>query len=316
MLAGFSGGSDSTALAIGMAEARRSRRLRPWLAYVEHRVRPESTEDVSVVLTTAERLRLPISIRSIPDGTIASHMGVGPEEAMRRERYLLLASTADETGSSAVLTAHHADDQAETVLGHLIRGSGLEGAAGIHPSTMLTVPWWPVPATKRSLSVVRPLLAERRRDLAGLVAERELSTIVDETNRDVDRTRAALRHQVLPILDAIHPDAAMSLARFGEIARAAVEHASPMRTALCDEAALDIASLGGSSIGARRHIVRTWVLERTGINLGFERTEAIRRWLASDGAGRLEIGGGWSISRAGRTITVHSDTRDRRPNAT
>ena len=111
-MVGFSGGPDSTALAIGVSEARRSRRLRPWLAHVEHRVRPDWARDALVVLTTAEQLDLPISVRAIPNGAIAAHSGVGPEEAMRRERYLLLSGMVAQTGSSAVLTAHHADDQA------------------------------------------------------------------------------------------------------------------------------------------------------------------------------------------------------------
>lgn len=311
-LVGLSGGADSTALAIGMGELARSGRLRPRLAHIEHRVRGGSGHDVTIVLGTAERLALPLSVRAIPEGAIASHAGSGPEEAMRRERYRLFAHVASETSCAAVVTAHHAEDQAETVLAHLIRGSGLDGAAGIRPSTTLTVPWWPSPVASRPLVVIRPLLSERRRDLAALVSDLGMAVVVDQTNRDVDRTRAALRHRVLPVLEEIHPDAAVALSRFAEVTRAAVNELAPVADTVRLDRELRMAGFGGLSVAAQRLSIREWVVSSCGCGLTFARTEAIRRWVVSAGVGTLEIGGGWSIRRAGRTIKLHDDVPDRR----
>jgi len=312
-LVGLSGGADSTALAIGMSEALRGSRLRPRLAHIEHRVRPGAGQDVITVLSTAQRLALPLSIRAIPDGVIASHVGTGPEEAMRRERFLLLARLAAETACTAVLTAHHADDQAETVLGHLIRGSGLSGAAGIRSSTTLSVPWWRSSAPVSALVVIRPLLAERRRDLKALVSHLDLTVVDDETNRDVDRTRAALRHRVLPVLEEIHPGAALALSRFAALARAAVDEPLHVPGPPSRDGEFDGRGLTDLPVGAQRLAVRTWVAAGSGLDLTFERTEAVRRWVAGGGSGSLEIGGGWSIWRSGRTITLHDGNGDRRP---
>ena len=314
ILVGFSGGADSTALAVVTAEARRAARLRPWLAHAQHGMRADASADVPVLLATAERLRLPISIRAIPGGAIREHAGCGPEEAMRRQRYLLLATMASESDFDAVLTGHHADDQAETVLGHLIRGSGLDGAVGMRPVTTLTVPWWPSSLAMLPLTVIRPMLGERRRDLATLVSSLDLTVVDDDTNGDVDRTRAALRHSVLPVLDSIQPDAALALARFADVARETVNaiHAAP---APVGRTQLDLGVYGDATLGARRHIVREWVRHGTNVTLSFERTEAVRQWV-DGGGGRLQIGGGWSIRREGRTIIVHEDDPVRRRNET
>ena len=312
-LVGFSGGADSTALAIGVAEARRAGRLGVRLAHIEHRVRPDAGQDVTTVLSTAQRLGLPLSIRAIPDGAIAAHRGTGTEEAMRRERYLLLARVAEETACTSVLTAHHADDQAETVLGHLIRGSGLDGAAGIRPITTLMVPWWPSSTPSRPVVVIRPLLAERRHDVQSVLAGYGLGIVEDATNLDVDRTRAALRHRVLPVLEEIHPDAVIALARFADVARAELDERRPTLDTTRSRQALDRDSFEDTSVSAQRFAVRKWVADVTGLILTFERTEAIRRWVSGDGSGSVEIGGGWSILRAGRTISLHDDDGARRP---
>jgi tRNA(Ile)-lysidine synthase len=310
ILIAFSGGRDSTALAVALAEAGRAGSIRARLAHVQHGVRANASNDVPIVLATAEFLRLPISIRAIPLGAIDAHAGCGIEEAMRRERYFLLASMADECDSSAVLTGHHADDQAETVLEHLIRGAGLEGAAGMAPLTKLTIPWWSSTLTGRSLTVVRPLLGEPRSELDKLLSSSGLTVVQDETNWDLERTRAAIRHQAIPILEAIHPDASRALARFANIVRESGHTFSTDETPV-GRSPFDLAEFDTASVRLQRARVRDWIREETRMTPTFERTEAIRRWLKR-GVGRVEIGDGWSIFREGRTITVHNEGSMRR----
>lgn len=309
-LVAFSGGGDSTALAVGVAEARRAGRARPWLAHVEHRVR-SGADDVPVVLATAERLHLPLSVRAVPRHAIDCHRGCGVEEAMRRERYLLLSTVASETGCETVMTAHHADDQAETVLGHLIRGGGLDGATGIRPVSTLPVPWWGTGLTVRPLTLVRPLLSERRAALRNLVAATGLPTVDDATNGDIERTRAALRHEVIPVLERISLGATVALGRFAEIAGSfAVDASSSAGTPMEPSDTIDLVALRSGPVGAQRMALRTWIHGQAGVVPTFERVESVRRWVAGGGSGCVEVGRGCSIRRSGGQLEFTRPDRD------
>jgi len=120
--------------------------------------------------------------------------GASLEAWARDERYRALAAIARRLGARAALTAHHADDQVETVLMRLGRGTGIDGLAGIEPATNLA-----------GVAVLRPLLALRRAELAGYARAHALRWIEDPSNADTRRTRNALRHQVLPAIDARMP---------------------------------------------------------------------------------------------------------------
>jgi tRNA(Ile)-lysidine synthase len=120
--------------------------------------------------------------------------GASLEAWARDERYRALAAIARRLGARAALTAHHADDQVETVLMRLARGTGIDGLAGIEPATTLA-----------GVAVLRPLLALRRAELARYARAHGLRWIEDPSNVDTRRTRNALRHQVLPAIDARMP---------------------------------------------------------------------------------------------------------------
>src|SRR5688500_8322046 len=121
----FSGGPDSTALAIVAAEAQRARLLQPIAIHIDHGVRADSADDLPLIKQTCAELGLElISVQAdLPDNAT--------EDTMRQARYRLLYGVIAERGANLIMTAHHADDQAETVLLHIVRGSGLEGAAGM-----------------------------------------------------------------------------------------------------------------------------------------------------------------------------------------
>ena len=183
----ISGGRDSTALAICAAEARNAGKLEPVLVHIDHGVRPGSSEDRGIVRQSAEALDIPLLTSDLYS------LGANSTEAeMREARYLALHSVLSALRVTTVLTGHHARDQAETVLLHLSRGQGLEGATGISPLEMLRF-------KDVSITVARPFLQEDPVGLSDLVGEYGLPIVDDPTNEMVDRARNVVRHQVLPL---------------------------------------------------------------------------------------------------------------------
>ncbi len=120
----------------------------------------------------------------------AKRLGLGLEETARRMRYAFLEEAARAVGADRIATAHTADDNAETVLLHLIRGSGLQGLTGIRP---------------RQGRLVRPLLTTTRREIEDYLELYHIPHVEDSTNQDDAYTRNQVRHQVIPLLDEINP---------------------------------------------------------------------------------------------------------------
>nr|WP_272916579.1 tRNA lysidine(34) synthetase TilS [Tsuneonella aeria] len=175
-----SGGPDSVALLL-LAHALNSGRVEA--ATVDHGLRADSATEAAEVAALCDRLGIPHVVLRVELSAGNMH------DAARTARYAALADWARARGLPAVATAHHADDQAETVLMRLNRASGLAGLSGIRPSTK-------VPGTE--VSVIRPLLGWRKAELFAIVREAGVETADDPSNRDPRfdraRIRAALAH--------------------------------------------------------------------------------------------------------------------------
>ncbi len=183
-----SGGPDSVALAV---LAVRSGRSRVVLHHVDHGLRPASSREAHAVATLADRLGVGFAAHTV-------EVAVGPnlEERAREARYAALPID--------VATGHTADDLAETVLLHLLRGAGLDGVASM--------------ARPRAGGRQRPLLRLRRSDTVALCAELSLETVRDPMNDDTRFRRVRVRQELLPLMDDIaERDVAMLLARHGEV---------------------------------------------------------------------------------------------------
>jgi len=188
----ISGGPDSVALAHLLLQLqRRDFFTHLVLAHVNHQLRgPESDADEAFVIDLAAKWRLPCRTTRIDVAGKASERGDNLEKTARDLRYAWLTQVAHEEQAAWLATGHSADDQAETVLHRLLRGSGLQGLTGI--------------AGRRQLDdradLVRPLLKVRRDELlAHLLAEQQ-PFCQDQTNLDVKFTRNRLRRQLLPLL--------------------------------------------------------------------------------------------------------------------
>jgi tRNA(Ile)-lysidine synthase len=203
-----SGGVDSVALAHMLAEWRTRGGYTLTIATVDHGLRADSADDVELVRQLARRLGL--DFRAGQLDLQHATAGSGLEAAARQYRYEWLATIALQVGADKIITAHHADDQAETILLHLLRGAGIDGTRGMRYS--LPAPFAP------DLSVIRPLLSVRKADLYTYCAENDLSFREDTTNQDVTIPRNRLRHRVLPELEAINPAAVTLLNRYAQSA--------------------------------------------------------------------------------------------------
>jgi tRNA(Ile)-lysidine synthase len=183
LVVAFSGGPDSTALLLGLRLLAPRLACRPIAVHVDHRLDAGSGARAAAAAALAARLDTPFQLLVAPDGWPTR--GESREAAARRRRYRLLAAERAARGARWVLTAHHADDQAETILLRLGHGSGLAGLAGMRA---------------RQGSLLRPLLELPRRALAAAVEAAGLQPVDDPTNRDLAVPRNRLRHRLVPAL--------------------------------------------------------------------------------------------------------------------
>ena len=192
VLAAVSGGVDSTALLLTLARLRRDGRLAGPLhaAHVDHGVRADSEANARHVAALCARLDVPLTVHRLP-----ARDGHASEESLRNGRYTALHDAARALDAGLVLTAHHADDNLETVLFRMLRGTGPRGLAGIPESRWLG-------AGPRRVLVVRPLLRCRRGTLERALADLGETAYDDTTNRDVRYARNELRLQTIPALRA------------------------------------------------------------------------------------------------------------------
>jgi tRNA(Ile)-lysidine synthase len=191
VLVGVSGGADSMALLRALiqlkAEAGGAGQL--FVGHVNHQLRgEESHADEGWLREQCERLDVPLFVESVNTVQQAADDGDGVEAAAREGRYRALTRMAEGAGARYVAVAHTRDDQVETVLQRLLRGTGLRGLSGMPTSRMLSP----------SVTLVRPMLACRRSDVLEYLAAIGQSHRQDATNEAVWFTRNRLRHECYP----------------------------------------------------------------------------------------------------------------------
>lgn len=310
ILAGLSGGADSTALLLVLSDLARLDVVDLRVCQVDHGVRRESGEDAEHVRSLGRSLGLDVVVRKVDPDVLGRHKGVGLEEALRRERFRSLGDVADEVGCSAIALGHQRDDQVESVLMHLFRGAGLHGMGGMRPVSTIGVPWWEPGAEVRELVFWRPLLDESPRSLRELVTSRGHRFLDDPTNNDPRFRRNAVRHEVVPAIERVFPGSSAAIAGFAASAR----DDDDLLQSLVDEwlarhaveGRLDRSALEAAHIAVRRRAIRRWLVSfDAAVELPLERVEKMIDAVVTPGSGRvIEIGSGVGVRVARRWLEV------------
>jgi tRNA(Ile)-lysidine synthase len=296
-----SGGADSVALLRAWQEARPADTL--IVATFDHGLREESALDANFVAQIALRLGLPFE-RGFPAHPIADQAD-SIESAARKARYSFLKDVARQHQAAWVATAHTADDQVETVLHRVIRGTGLRGLAGI-PFARPLAP---------NILLVRPLLTVRRSDIETYLRRLGQDFRTDPTNQDVAFTRNRIRHELLPFLRTrFHPQVDRAIARLADLAAGATQaeqawvdetlratkiDTSDGRITLNAETLRQVDSYLGCAVIRR-------AIEQAGWPLGQVGQQQLRRVyaLAFLPRGRCESAGRWSATKCRRPDTI------------
>ena len=203
VLAALSGGADSVALLLGLHELQKNGRIaRLHAAHLHHGIRREEADaDEAFAKALCESLGIPFHAERIDVPALAKERGISVELMARDARYAFLERVKCEAGLTVIALGHHRDDQAETLLMHLLRGSGTDGLAGMRV---------------RSSDRIRPLLRTGKDEILAFLRERGQSYRTDSTNLLPDATRNKIRLTVLPALETVNPAAKRALSGAAE----------------------------------------------------------------------------------------------------
>jgi len=191
LLVGVSGGPDSVALLHLLMELRDGYSLQLYVVHLNHMLRgDESDKDAEYVEKLAEKLKLPVFVGKKDVGKFAKENKLSLEEAARIQRYEFYEQVAGELNIRTIALGHNADDNAETVLMRLLRGSGEQGLTGIHSVRQIG-----------NLKVIRPLLNIYRREIESFLNEAKISVRVDSSNADNKFFRNKIRLELIPLLE-------------------------------------------------------------------------------------------------------------------
>lgn len=214
VMAAVSGGPDSVALLLMLEELSKQLGFSLTVVHFDHKLRPGSADDLAWVGELCEARRIPFLSGEGDVADVARKQRLGVEETARRMRYQFFSFVAGEKRIDTIATGHTADDHAETVLMHVIRGSGVRGVRGIRPAA--TVPGG-------SQRLVRPLLSLTRQDTLEMCREAGISPRIDPSNSDVSFARNRVRSELIPLLRTYNPAVRDALTGLAESAASVFE---------------------------------------------------------------------------------------------
>ena len=290
MLCAVSGGRDSMALLCFLETLAAEEGFPLRAAHYNHHLRRSADRDEEFVRRWCAGRSIPLTCGGGDVAAWARERGLSLEDAARSLRYRFLEETAAALGAERIATAHHVQDNAETVLLHLLRGSGLRGLGGIPPVRG---------------RIVRPFLETDRRDIEAYIEENHIPYVEDETNADGAYTRNRLRLSVMPLLEELAPGCTGRIAAAAALLRAEEAHLADECAALLPPAGeteieLPTAVLGAQDAAMGRRLVRA-MAQRLGGELSARQTDAV---LALGSGGLLDLPGGLQAFRQPHRLVV------------
>lgn len=290
MLCAVSGGRDSMALLSFLQVVSEEEGFALQAAHYHHGLRPTADRDEDFVRLWCADRHIPLTCGAGDVRTWAREHGASLEDAARTLRYRFLMETAEAVGAQRIATAHHIQDNAETVLLHLLRGAGLRGLGGIAPVRGL---------------IVRPFLETDRRDIERYIEKNNIPYVEDESNTDTTFIRNRLRLEALPLLETIAPGCTTRIAGATGILRVDEEHLEEECAALLpapegDRVTLPVNTLMGRDLAIRRRLVRGMARQ-----LGGELTAAQTDGVLALGSGSaMDLPGGLQAFRQAHRLTI------------
>lgn len=205
VLIGLSGGPDSVCLLHVLNNLKTSYNLDLHTIYIDHGMRPEETpSEIKFCKLLSVRLGIPFYTKSVDVCSFSQQHGLNKQEAARHLRYMAYEETAREIRADRIALGHTADDQAETVLMRLFRGSGPTGLAGIPPQRR---------------KIIRPLIEVKRKEIEKFLFDSGIDFVTDSSNLKKDYIRNKIRHSIIPIIRDLNPDIIETLSRTAAIFR-------------------------------------------------------------------------------------------------
>lgn len=306
-----SGGADSTALLLALDELKRFNKLYTSIcvAHLDHRLRKSSGRDAKWVAELADQLGFKSVIGRSKVAEEAREANDNLEQAARDARYAFLQRTAKRVSANYVLTAHTMDDQAETVLLRLMRGSAGFGLGGMDAVRSL--------AKNSSIKLVRPILWARRIDTEEYCRVRKTKYLSDEMNEDLNFSRVKVRKQLLPLMQSFNNRIVEAISRTATQLREdgavlfndsdALLRQAAVSSDVSDESTdetkppvLDVKVLASAPPALRRRALRQWLSEARGGTRRLEMVHlvAVERLLEGNSGGKVaELPNGGRVRR-------------------
>jgi tRNA(Ile)-lysidine synthase len=275
VVVGVSGGADSVCLLHVLAKWRKGLGIKLHIAHLNHQLRGvESEADAEYVSNLAGSLGIPITIDRQDVAAYRTERNCSIEEAARELRYAFLARVAREVGANRIAIGHTRDDQVETILMHILRGTGITGLCGLAPRSPMAydrqgISW---PAKQSNLLVIRPLLDITREETTSYCQEHQLAPRIDSSNLSPSFFRNRLRLQLLPLLRQYNPSVDQALLRLADIAKEDSALIEQQASGLWDEVArqenntiyLDKKQIASLPIALQRQLLRAAVTKLAG----------------------------------------------------
>jgi tRNA(Ile)-lysidine synthase len=312
-----SGGADSTALLLALEELKNYNKLYTGIcvAHLDHRLRKSSSKDAKWVADLSAKLGFKSVIGRAKVLDDVEETNENLEQAARKARYAFLERTAKRVSANYVLTGHTMDDQAETVLLRLMRGSASLGLGGMEPVRPL--------AKNSSIKLVRPLLWARRTETEAYCRFRKIQFLSDEMNDDLSFARVQVRKQLLPLMQSFNNRIVEAISRTATqlredsavlgsnsdalLQRAAVSNEESDETKV---PALDVKVLAEAPPALRRRALRQWLSSARGSTRRLEMVHllAVEKLLDGNAGGRVaELPGGGRVKRRQNRLEFESE---------